>query len=89
MNWIAWTILFFLIADFLLHRVADRLNLKALTDEIPKSFQPIFDPEKYRQAQSYLRTQTRFGQIAATVDLLVLVGSGVGYNQAGVAFRMP
>ena len=78
MNWIAWTILFFLIADFLLHRVADRLNLKALTDEIPKSFQPIFDPEKYRQAQSYLRTQTRFGQIAAAVDLLVLIGFWFG-----------
>jgi len=25
----------------------------------------------------------------ATGDLLVLVGSGVGYNQAGAAFRMP
>ena len=73
MNWIAWTILFFLFADFLLHRVADRLNLNALTDEIPKSFIGVFDPDTYRQAQSYLRANTRFGQIAGAVDLLVLL----------------
>ena len=78
MNWIAWTILLFLIADFLLHLVADRLNLNALTDDIPESFQNIFDPEKYRQAQAYLRTNTRFGQIAGTVDLLVLLGFWFG-----------
>ncbi len=73
MNWIAWTILFFLFADFSLHLLADRLNLNALTDEIPKSFQGIFDPEKYRQTQTYLRTNTRFGQIAGAADLLVLL----------------
>ena len=78
MNWIAWTILIFLFADFLLHLAADRLNLNALSDEIPKPFQPIFDAEKYRQAQTYLRTNTRFGQIAAAVDLLVLVGFWFG-----------
>jgi STE24 endopeptidase len=74
MNWIAWIILFFLIADFLLQLAADRLNLEALTDEIPKPFQNIFDPEKYRQAQAYLRTNTRFGQVAGAVDLLLLLG---------------
>ena len=73
MNWITWTILFFLVADFWLHRLADRLNLNALTDQIPKSFQGVFDPEKYRQAQSYLRANTRFGQIAGAVDLLILI----------------
>ena len=78
MNWIAWTILIFLVADFLLRRVADRLNLKALTDEIPEPFQNIFDTEKYRRAQLYLRTNTRFGQIAAAVDLLVLAGFWFG-----------
>ena len=83
MNWITWTILFFLVADFLLHRVADRLNLNAITDEIPKSFQGVFDPEKYRQAQAYLRANTRFGQIAGAVDLLVLLAFWFG---GGFAF---
>lgn len=78
MNWIAWTVLFFLSADFILHQAADRLNLSAITDEIPKSFQGIFDPEKYRQAQAYLRVNTRFGQISGAVDLLVLLAFWFG-----------
>jgi len=78
MNWIAWTILFFLVADFLLHLAADRLNLDALTDDIPKPFKNIFDSEKYRKAQAYLRTNTRFGQIVGTVDLLMLLGFWFG-----------
>ena len=78
MNWIAWTILLFLVADFLLHLVADRLNLDALTDDIPKPFQHVFDPEKYRQAQAYLQTNTRFGQVTGAVDLLLLLGFWFG-----------
>jgi STE24 endopeptidase len=74
MNWIAWTIFLFLIADFLLHLVADGVNLNALTDDIPESVHNFCDPEKYRQAQTYLRTNTRFGQIAGAVDLLALLG---------------
>jgi STE24 endopeptidase len=73
MNWIAWIILFFLIADFCIHRLADRLNLDAVTDQIPLSFQGVFDPQKYKQAQAYLRVNTRFGQTTAAVDLLVLL----------------
>jgi STE24 endopeptidase len=73
MNWIAWTILFFLVADFGLHLVADRLNLGAVTDRIPTPFQGIYDPQKYRQAQAYLKANTRFGQVTAAVDLLVLL----------------
>ena len=83
MNWIVWTILFFLAADFLLHRVADRLNLSAVTDRIPLSFDGLFDPQKYRQAQAYLRANTRFGQTTAAADLLVLLAFWFG---GGFAF---
>jgi hypothetical protein len=63
--------------------VADRLNLNAVTDRIPTPFQGIFDPEKYRQAQAYLKANTRFGQITAAVDLLVLLAFWFG---GGFAF---
>jgi len=73
MNWIAWTILFFLMADYFLHLTSDHLNLMAVSDTVPKSFQGVFDPQKYRQAQSYLRANTRFGQVVSTVDLIILL----------------
>jgi STE24 endopeptidase len=73
MNWIAWTILIFLTADFMLHLVADRLNLKAISDEIPLAFRSAFDPQQYRQSQAYLRTNTRFGLMVAGADLILLL----------------
>ncbi|BBO67336.1 peptidase M48 [Desulfosarcina alkanivorans] len=78
MNWIAWTILFFLSADFLLHLLADRLNLGAISDRIPLPFEGRFDPQTYRQSQAYLRANTRFGQTTAAVDLLVLLAFWFG-----------
>ncbi len=73
MNWITGCILFFLLADFVLNLVADNLNLAAVKDEIPPSFKDVFDPDKYRQSQSYLRVNTRFGQVVGTIDLLILL----------------
>ena len=84
MNWIAWTILIFLIVDFLLHLTADRLNLDAISDDIPEPFHGIFEPDKYRQSQAYLRANTRFGQIAAGADLLILLAFTVVIMAAGI-----
>ena len=88
MNWIAWTILCFLLADFLLQRSADRLNLKAASDRIPEPFQGFFDPDAYRRSQAYLRANTRFGQVVASVDLLVLLtfwfGGGFAWVDAWI-----
>ncbi len=77
-NWVAWIILFFLVADFLLHQIADQLNLASITKKIPETFQGIYDPDRYRQSQKYIATCTRFEQITATVDLLVLFGFWFG-----------
>lgn len=73
MNWIAATILIFLLADFLLRRLSEGLNLNAISDEIPPSFRGVFAPDEYRRAQRYLRTNTRFGQITATADIVILL----------------
>jgi len=73
MNYIAWTILVFFIAEFLLQRTADRLNLAVISDEIPEPFQGVIAPETYRQSQEYLRTHTSFGQFAAAFDLILLL----------------
>ena len=73
MNWISWIILVFLIADFLLRLLAGRLNLSRISDRIPQPFEGLYAPEKYRQSQAYLRTNTRFGLTVAAVDLTLLL----------------
>jgi len=73
MNWIAWTILVFFIAEFVLQLTADRLNLRFISNTIPKPFQGVIEPETYRKSQDYLRVNTGFGQVAAAFDLLLLL----------------
>jgi STE24 endopeptidase len=73
MNAIALIILATLLADLTLNVLADRLNLKNLHTELPKSFENIYDAERYRQSQQYLRAHTRFGWVAAIFNLVVLL----------------
>ena len=73
MNLIACIILLFLLAEYALNLVADNLNLGAVSDRVPPLFEDVYDPEKYRQSQLYLRVNTRFEQAVGTIDLLVLL----------------
>jgi STE24 endopeptidase len=73
MNFIAIIILVTIILDFILHGLADVLNLKVLRDEVPSEFEGIYDSERYRKSQEYLRVNTRFGWITAVFDLLLIL----------------
>ena len=73
MNTIAWIILIFLVAEFLLQVTANRLNLSAITEDIPKAFHGRYDPDKYRRSQVYLRSNTRFGLVTSALDLALLL----------------
>ncbi len=73
MNVIGWIVLLTLLADFTLNRIADILNLRAMTDRPPEGFADVFDPERYRKSQRYLRINTRFGWITESVDLTAIL----------------
>jgi STE24 endopeptidase len=78
-----------LVAKFALDVAADLLNLRALRPELPAEFQDVYDPERYRRAQEYTRTRTRFGLVPATVDLAVLLAFWFagGFGALDVAVR--
>ena len=73
MNLIAVTIVFALLANWLLHFIGDLLNLRHLRSEVPKDFSDIFASDKYKLSQSYLRVRTRFGWLVATFNLAVIL----------------
>ena len=73
MNYIAVIILITVLADFILHTFADYLNLKNLTSELPDEFSDIYDSEKYIKAQEYLKTNTRFGWMSSSFDMIILL----------------
>ena len=63
MNFITVIVLSTLLVDFVLHGLADVLNLRMVRDELPEAFQGLYDTDRYRQSQAYLRANTRFGWI--------------------------
>ncbi len=74
MNWIGLIILVALLADFILNWIADLLNLRMLAKEVPEPFRDVYDAERYRRSQEYLRVNTRFEWVAGSVSLaLVLI----------------
>jgi STE24 endopeptidase len=73
MNSIAALILFFILFETGIHIIADVLNLKHLKNDIPDTFKDVYDEERYRQSQSYLRVNTRFGWFTTLFNLMVLI----------------
>ncbi len=73
MNFIAIIVLVTLVFDFLLHHVADFLNLKYVKDELPPEFNGLYDAEQYRKSQEYLRVNTRFEWVTSVFDVTVML----------------
>jgi STE24 endopeptidase len=78
MNIIAVVILCTLGVDFVLNLVADTLNLKHLRNKLPREFEGVYDPERYRQSQQYLKVNTQFGWITSALNLLVILAFWFG-----------
>ena len=73
MNFIAIIILCAIAVDFFLNLVADGLNLKHLKSELPLAFQDVYEADRYRQSQQYLKINTQFGWITAAFNLMVML----------------
>ncbi len=73
MNTYAIIILVALLGEFVLNRVADLLNLRALRPELPEEFRDVYDAEKYRRSQEYTRARTRFGFVPSSLDLVLVL----------------
>lgn len=74
MNLIAAIILTSLVLEFVLHLIADGLNLKSSQQETPELLKGIYDPERYRNAQAYLRARTFWGWCSGAFFLAATLG---------------
>ncbi|REL38378.1 M48 family peptidase [Rhodohalobacter sp. SW132] len=73
MNIFTIIILAAILIDFTLGIISNRLNLKALSRELPDEFEDVYDEQTYAKSQEYTRVNTRFGFLTGTVDLLLLL----------------
>ena len=73
MNVIAIIILFTIGVDFILNLAADGLNLKHLRSELPQAFEGVYESERYRKSQQYLKVTTQFGWVTSTFNLCLIL----------------
>lgn len=73
MNFIAVIILVTIIFEFVLNGLADFLNLKMLRSDLPETFRGVYDAERYRKSQQYLKVNTRFGWVTAAFNVTVIL----------------
>lgn len=64
-------IISFLLLSFFVGFVSDYLNVKNISDELPKEFVGYYDADKYKKSQNYLKDRTKFSFISSTVTLVV------------------
>lgn len=74
MNLFAIIILITIIFDFILNLIADELNLKQLSGDLPSEFEGVYDEEAYQKSQDYTRINTKFGYLASSISLVVTLG---------------
>ena len=78
MNLIAIIILATIIISFLLNFLADYLNLAMIHPELPEEFQGIYEADRYRKSQEYLKVNTRFEWVAGTLGLVITLAFWFG-----------
>jgi len=66
-------ILFIIIGNYLLDIVVETLNVRHIKTNLPTEFEGYYDAEEYKRAQNYLKENTRFGIIAATITTPITV----------------
>ena len=69
-NLIYFSILAILILEFAFNRTLSFLNIKHSSQPIPEELKDLYDEERYKKQQSYLRTNAKFGLISSTFSFL-------------------
>lgn len=67
------TVLALLVGFAAFHIWIHWLNLQAIEPEIPGEFKGVYDPEKYRESQEYLKDSTRFDILSTLIKTAVLI----------------
>src|SRR5208283_6127729 len=66
-------IITFLVVDYLLDRWLDYLNSLYWSNELPEELNGIYDAEKYKKSQDYLKAGHKFALLTSTLTFIVML----------------
>ena len=62
-----------IIFEYILSTLVNKLNLNALSPNLPEEFSDVYDKEKYVKSQNYTRTNTQFSFITSTFSIILIL----------------
>ena len=68
-----YLILIIVIADFLFERTLGYLNRTRMSEVLPDELKGIYNEEKYRKSQQYLKVNSKFGMLTSTLSFLAIL----------------
>ncbi len=71
---IFYIIVGFLIFDYILERILDYLNSTYWSDELPAELTDIYDAERYKKSQQYIRVSQKFSFLVETFSFILMLG---------------
>ena len=71
-------IIILIVVNFLFDKYLDYLNLKAMSPSVPDELKGIYDEEKYRKSQQYLKVNTRFSFVTSAYGVILILAMLVG-----------
>lgn len=66
-------IVIFLCVDFVVERILEGLNMRAMSPVLPANLQGIYDEQEYGRFQSYKRENNRFERISSSFSFVVMM----------------
>jgi STE24 endopeptidase len=73
MNIYLLLILLFLLSRYVINLTADILNMKSASPELPSEFKGYYDEKRYKSSQEYLKENTVYDQVQASLSLVITV----------------
>lgn len=67
-------ILVIVILDFVVERILDYLNKTMWSEELPAELEDIYDKERYRKSQQYLKANHSFSQLTESFNFILVMG---------------
>lgn len=71
---IFYLILIIVIVDFVFERTLDYLNTTRFSEVLPDELKGIYNEDKYRKSQQYLRVNQKFGMLTSSLSFLAILG---------------
>ena len=66
-------IVVFLVADFIVERILEWVNMRAMAPVLPENLKGIYDEKEYARFQNYKRETNRFDLISSTFSFIVMI----------------